>query len=73
MSNAGEPIVTVAVAIIGVATLAVIVGRYSNTANVITATGKAFASVLQIAVSPVTGGAGGSSMAGGASVMFNSL
>jgi hypothetical protein len=55
MSNqGGEAIVTVAVAIIGVATLAVIVGRYSNTANVITATGNAFAAVLKIAVSPVT-------------------
>lgn len=52
--NAGESIVTVAVAIIGVAILAVIVGQHSKTADVITATGNAFASVLKIAISPVT-------------------
>lgn len=49
-------VVTIAVAITGVAILAVIVGRNSRTADVITAAGQAFAQDLAVAVSPVTGG-----------------
>lgn len=51
-------VVTVATAIIGVAILAVIVSRQSNTAGVIQAAGSAFSNSLAVAVSPVTGGGG---------------
>lgn len=47
-------LVTIVVAIIGVAILAVIVSQRSNTANVITSAGNAFSSVLKAAVSPVS-------------------
>ena len=59
MGNIGEQIVTIATAIIGVAILAVIVSRNSNTANVISAAGAAFSGALSTAVSPVTGFTGG--------------
>jgi Protein of unknown function (DUF2881). len=49
-------IVTIATAIIGVAILAVIVSRNSNTAGVLKAAGGAFSQSLATAVSPVTGG-----------------
>ena len=49
-------IVTIVTAIIGVAILAVIVGKNSRTTDVITAAGKALAGDLTAAVSPVTGG-----------------
>jgi hypothetical protein len=55
MSNASEQIVTVAVAIVGVAILAVIVSKNSNTAAVIKSTGDAFSNALSVAVSPITG------------------
>lgn len=48
--------VSVIIAIIGVAIVAVIVSKQSNTASVIGAGGNALASVLKAAVSPVTGG-----------------
>lgn len=51
--KASDQIVAVAVAIIGVAILAVIVGKNSNTANVIKASGEAFTGALKVAVSPV--------------------
>lgn len=59
MSNVTEQIVTIFVAIIGVAILAVIVSRNSNTANVIKAASSGFNDALATALSPVTGrGAG---------------
>lgn len=58
MNSFGEQIVTIAVAIVGVAILAVIVSRQSNTANVISAAGNSFANALSVAVSPITGGSG---------------
>lgn len=57
----GEKLVTIAVAIVGVATLAVLVSRQANTAGVIKAGGNAFSEALRAAVSPVTGGGGGMS------------
>jgi hypothetical protein len=51
-----ERIVTIAVAIVGVATLAVLVSRNANTAGVIRAGGSAFAEALRAATGPVTGG-----------------
>lgn len=52
-------LVTVATAIVGVAILAVIVSRNSNTSGVIGAAGNAFSNALGVAVSPVTGGGSG--------------
>jgi hypothetical protein len=54
----GEKLVTIAVAITGVATLALLVSKRANTAGVIGAAGKAFSQSLAVAVSPVTGGGG---------------
>lgn len=55
MNSAMESIVTIAVAITGVAILAVLVSKKSNTAAVIQAAGSAFGNSLAVAVSPVTG------------------
>lgn len=54
MKDIGDMIVTIAVAIIGLATLAVIVGRNARTSDVISSAGKAFSDALKTAVSPVT-------------------
>lgn len=48
-------IVTVLMAIIGVAIIAVLVSPKAQTGNVITAGGNAFGNILQGALSPVTG------------------
>lgn len=55
MNNALEPIVTIAVAIVGVAILAVLVSQKSNTAGVLAAAGSAFSNSLSAATGPVTG------------------
>lgn len=52
----GEKLVTIGVAIVGVATLAVLVSRNANTAGVLKAGGSAFSEALRAAVSPVSGG-----------------
>ena len=57
MNSLTEALVTIAVAITGVAILAVIVSKKSNTAAVIQAAGSAFGNSLAVAVSPVTGDA----------------
>lgn len=49
----------VALAIVGVASLALLVSRNANTSQVIGATGSAFSNALGVALSPVTGSAGG--------------
>lgn len=54
----GEKLVTIAVAIVGVATLAVLVSRNANTAGVIRASGSAFSDALRAATGPVSGGFG---------------
>jgi len=51
----GDTIVTIAVAIIGLATLAVIVSKRANTTSVISSFGNAFNSILKTTISPVTG------------------
>ncbi len=56
MNGAMEKIVTIAVAIVGVATLAVLVSKKANTAGVISSAGDAFSRALGVAISPVTGG-----------------
>lgn len=55
MNKMAEQIVVVAIAIIGVAILAVLVSKNSNTANVISSFGNAFSNSLKAAISPITG------------------
>jgi len=57
-------VVTVLTAIVGVAVLAVLFSRNSNTAGVVTAGGNAFASSLLAAEAPITGVAGQNSFGG---------
>ena len=52
-------IVTVLMAIIGVAIIAVLVSPKAQTAGVLQAGGSAFGNILQGALSPVVGGGGG--------------
>jgi len=52
-------IVTVLTAIIGVAIIALLVSKQSQTSQVLSAGGGAFSSVLGTALSPVIGGGGG--------------
>lgn len=56
MNNIAESIVVIAVAIIGLATLAVIVGRNARTSEVISSAGNVFNSALGTAIGPVMGG-----------------
>lgn len=58
MGGAMDKITTIAVAIVGVATLAVLVSKKADTGNVIKSAGGAFSQALAVAVSPVTGGGG---------------
>jgi hypothetical protein len=51
--------VSVAVAIVGLAVLAVLVSRNAQTGQVISAAASGFAQDLSAAVSPITGGGGG--------------
>ncbi len=60
------PMVTIATAIIGVAILAVLVSRNSQTPQVLQAAGSAFSGALRTALSPVSGG-----FTGGAPISFN--
>lgn len=55
MSHLGDQVVSVLLAIIGVAIVAVIVSNQSNTQNVIEAASGAFTNAVRTAVSPVTG------------------
>ena len=56
MNGVGEKVVTVAVAITGVAMLALLVSKNANTAGVIKSAGNAFSQSLGVALSPVTSG-----------------
>lgn len=56
----GESIVTVLLAIVGVAIVAVLVSRQAQSGSVIGAGGGAFSQALGCALSPVTGGSCGS-------------
>ena len=51
-------IMTIAVAIVGLAIIAVLVSEQADTGNVITKAGTAFGDVLKAAVSPVSSGGG---------------
>lgn len=58
-------IVTVLMAIIGVAIIAVLVSRNANTTGVINAGSNAFSGILGTALSPVAGGSGFTGNLGG--------
>lgn len=55
MSNIGDKVTVVVMAIIGLAVLAVILSKNANTSNVISAAGSGFNSLLAAAISPVAG------------------
>jgi len=54
MDRISDSIVTIAVAIIGLAMLAVIVGKNAKTSDVIKSAGSAFSGAIKAAVAPVT-------------------
>jgi len=54
MNSLTEAVVTILTAIVGVAILAVLVGKNSKTSEVIQAAGSAFGNALAVAESPVT-------------------
>ena len=55
MNTLTEMVVTIAMGIVGVAMLALIVSKKSQTPQVIQASGSAFSNALAVAESPVTG------------------
>lgn len=57
MSSMTEGLVTIALAIVGVAILAVLVSKNANTTGVIQAASSGFGNSLAVAESPVTGSA----------------
>lgn len=59
MDQLTTAIVTIAVAIVGVATLAVLVSKNANTSGVISSAGQAFSGALNAATGPVSGSIGG--------------
>lgn len=55
MGDAVHSLVSIAIAIVGVAIVAVLVSKNTQTANVIHAAGSAFGNDLAVAISPATG------------------
>jgi hypothetical protein len=55
MGNGVGAVVTILASVVGLAALAVFLSTKSNTANVLTSGGNAFASILNAATSPITG------------------
>jgi len=64
MSDAVGSIVTVLLAIIGVAIISVLVSPQARTSSVIQAGGSAFSGILTSALGPVSGGFAGGGVAG---------
>lgn len=58
MGKMGEQITTVALAIVGIAMVAVILSKNANTSAVISAAGAGFSKALSSALSPVSGNNG---------------
>lgn len=71
MTEFWNSVVTIAIAIIGIAGLAVIVSKNANTSGVLTAGGQAASGFLSTALSPVTGGSGSGLPNLGNSLSFN--
>lgn len=67
MDQIWQGVVTIAVAIIGVATLAVLVSKNAQTSQVISSAGSAFANALSAATGPVTGATTAPNVGGGLS------
>lgn len=61
-----KSIFTVAIAITGVAIIAVLVSKNANTSQVIQASGSAYSTALGTALSPITGTGGFGGFSGGA-------
>ncbi len=57
-------LVAIITAIIGVAIIAVLVSKNSNTSGVLTSGGNAFSNILKTAVSPISGGGLGTGLFG---------
>jgi hypothetical protein len=55
-------IVSIALAIVGVASLSVILSKNSNTQGVVSTSGQAFSGSLATALSPITGSSAGASV-----------
>ncbi len=53
MGSAGNTIITIVTAVIGVAILAVIVSKKADTSNVITSAAGGFSNILKSALSPI--------------------
>ena len=64
MSSLTEAAVTITLAIVGVAMLAVLVSRNANTAGVLTAYGNTFSAMIGAATRPVSGGGLGNPVLG---------
>lgn len=60
MGKVGEQISVILIAIIGVATLAVILSKNANTSQVVQAVSQGFSTSLSAALSPITGNSIGS-------------
>lgn len=69
----GDSIITVLLAIIGVAIVAVLVSKQAQTGSVLGAGGSAFSQALGCALSPVTGGSCGAGSSGGTTFKLPSL
>lgn len=67
MKDLTHAAVTIAVAIVGVAILAVLVSKNANTSGVIGASGSAFSNALSAAEAPITGA---NTAFGGGNTMF---
>ena len=65
MSDITSSVVTVLLAIIGVAVIAVLVSRNSNTSGLLTSGGNAFGAALSAATGPVSGSGFLNGFAGG--------
>jgi ribosomal protein L18 len=59
MGGFGQGIVTIALAIVGLAILAVIVSNKANTSQVISSAGNAFSASISAATNPFSGASGG--------------
>jgi hypothetical protein len=75
MGNISEMITTIALAIVGVAVVAVIVSRNSQSPAVIQSAGSAFGNSLAVAEAPVTGANATPNLSypGGSSTLFGGL
>lgn len=71
MNTLVEGMVTIAVAIVGVAILSVLVSQKSQTPQVLGAAGSAFANALSAATGPTTGAVASPSVGSGMGGLFN--